>query len=514
MPGGERFSELEHNVESVINYAESERREEALATLDELRQQTADRQAAFHLPPDFFFACPNEAVGDMVRHMSSTALYPCPAYDFAAVMAMIGTLKSHLFISSLGHPPVNYFLCFGPSGIGKNHAQQVVSKAMSSLGEGGLLASSLKTEKGLYRGLSENGSRYFVMLDEIEGLLSMLTSEGSQAGKVETYTRSLKDALLKLYTHWDRHFRSALTGDTRDKPYEIPNPHLNLIGYGTPTALTHGFSLKSISDGLLPRFTILSTPNVRESNDGHDPQARLLDGHLEYLREVVLAGKGKKEESYLELEDLQAELSELEEGAGRKSAEDKKRIGEILSRMEEINLGGRVVGKPELIPFTDKAQTLYKQFMKKMDAEYNRKCDEPTAPLYTRVAEKAGRLATVIAESKVDTKVLQWCLDFCEKQLESEVEACGKDGRNLGGGGNYEEKHYQKLMVVATKIAGRCEGYASKRDISRAMRVGGTLLDKLIALGVQREELKKVIKKGGRWGVKKVECYRVMLPEI
>lgn len=506
MPGNERYGEVEHNVETILHYDQQEKREQTLAKLTELTEKEKVRKDAFHLDPQFFYDCPNKMIGEMVKHSSSGAIYPCPAYDFAAVLAMIGTLKSHLFVSSRGHPPVNYFLCFGPSGVGKDHSQQMTFNALKSLGEVHGFASRLKTEKGLYRGLAENHSRYFVMMDEIEALLAMLTNDGM---RVEAYTKTLKDALLHLYTSHKRTFTSALTGNEREKPYVIENPHLNVIGYGTPSALTHGFSLKSVSDGLLPRFIILSVPDYRESNPNHNPNLRFTNSQLDWIREVVMAGKCKTEETFRQIEELKEEQIEINSKSGPKDKEEKARLKEISQKLSELETGGRVFGKPSIVQFTDSADKRYEKFIKKMDDRYNADRDNPIKAIYTRVAEKVGRLATVIADKKIDTNILDYCIEFMEHQLEGELESCGKDGRNLSGAVNTEEKHYQRMLKFIEKLSSK-QGTVLKRDISRSMGLGVTLLDKLLELGLEREEITKISAGSGKRG-KKGEEYALKI---
>lgn len=487
MPGGSRFEEVLHNVDSVLDYAENEKREESKALLEQLTLEEESKKESLQLPNDFYFDCPNKMIGEIIRHTSSGAMYPCPAYDFAATLAMLGYLKSHLFKSSLGHYPINYFLCLGQTGIGKNHSQSFVSKALYRLGETSGLASAIKTEKGLYRGLSENRSRYFVMMDEIELLLSFMTSDG---GKVETYTRALKQALMQLYTHGNRSYTSALTGNEKDKVYHIPNPHLNLIGYGTLSALTHGFTLKSITDGLLPRFIIIAAKRERKYNENFSPDIEILPEHLNWIRDVMMAGKGRKEKDFLEIEELTTELDELtaEKAEGQDLKDNKARIKEIKERLLDLDSKSRVIGSTSTIPFTDKAERRYVEYIKSNDRQIVDADEDPLAELKTRSAEKVGRLATVIAVKEINTQILDWCIEFIDRQVEAEIALCGTKGINLGGGGNREEKEYQKLLLCIERL-GKKDPIVKKRDISRSMHIGSSFLDKLLDLGVEREEL-------------------------
>lgn len=494
MPGGGRYSDLEHNVDSVIAYQKQEEQQKLVEVLEE-----ADRVKAkgFYHDPSFFFSCPNKAIADMVRCSTDQARYPCHAYDFAAILAMIGTMKSHLFVSSTGLPPVNYFLCFGPTGTGKAHSQKVIDHAMGSLGESACFFRAVKTEKGIYRALAENNSRALVMMDEIEDLLAQITN-GKM--KVEAYTKNIKQVLLQMYTFYNQLYKSALTGNEKDKPYVIPNPHLNLIGYATPEALAKGFNVGSLKDGFLPRFSILSTPDVRVRNKNAVANPKLDRDHIRWIREVAMQGKGCKEEALEEIEELEHELDEMK---GTKSAENKARKLEIEEKLRELKSGGRVVGKATVIPFTDKALTMFNRFADKMDDLYSRDEENPLRTIYTRVAEKAARMAVVIAEDKITTQVLDWCIEFAENQLKAEMEMYGEGGRALGSHHNYEEEQYERLM----RAVARCEEKGrspTKRELNRSAKMGSTVFERILKLALDRGTLEK---KEGRIKGQKVVLY-------
>lgn len=489
LPGKERNSEIDHNVQHTVNYVENEKRENAIEKLQEADKK---KKEGFYLPPEFFYDCPNKMVGEMVRHSASIAHYPAAAYDFAALVAMFGTLKSHLFISSRGHPPVNYFLCFGASGRGKSHSQALVNRTLSQLGEGGIFGTSLVSEKGLYRGLSEGGSRYMVMMDEVEQLLTNLNSDRA---KVEHYQKGLQPALLKLYSEYNKTYKSALTGNVKDTQYVLTNPHLNLIGYSTPTAINKSFNVASLERGFLPRFILVQEDTQRILNEKAQADIKLTSDQMQYIRDVVMAGKCKKEEDFLAIEDLEKERRELEEYEGKLSKAEKRRVEEIGEELIKLKDHGRVIGKAQKVPFSPKAEAEYVKFQKEMDRRYNLAPENPISVLFTRVAEKVGRLCTVLAEKEIDLKLLNWTISYIESQLEHELALCGNDGELLASEMNYEEKQYQRLHKLVEKLSLKT-GEVTKRDLSRSMHVGGKLLDALIQIGVDREQIE--ITKAGK----------------
>lgn len=483
MPGGERFDQLEHNVESCLEYARQEQTEKLLDHLEDQKEA----RSALTLPPSFFTNdCPNEMIGEMVKHSMSVAKYPSAAYDFAGIVAMCGLLKSHIVVSADRHAPSNYFLCVGRAGRGKNHIQMMVDNALGALHERVCLEKRLKTEKGLYRALYEGNSRLLVLTDEIEQILSLITKGGAN---VESYTKALKPALLTLYSHTDMFFKSARTGNEKDKVYEFDKPHLNVIGFGTMTALTKGFTLDSIRDGLLPRFLVVADNERRKFNDdarGKLPQ--FTRDHLDYLRRVVMRGKCRLEEDMLQIADLQEEAEELRSKPGNKSREERERLSQISEELNELNSKGRVVGKAAVLPFTKQAWALYERMIKTQDDKINELADResPLTELYSRSVEKAGRLAIVLAEEKVESKHLEYAWEFVWKQQEALATLIGENAENLESGLSWAERRYR---VIKKLLENNPEGL-SRTEVSRNTRISGKELTDLLSVGTERGEIK------------------------
>lgn len=500
LPGGSRHHEIEHNVSSIIRYAEKEKVEKLASDFKEAKRKAETQNESFHLPDQFYFDCPN-SIGEMVKECSNAANYPCAPIDFTGFLAFMGMVKSHLYLTSLGHAPANYFLNIAPSGRGKNHIQNVLSQLAFSLYLTRNVEFDLTSDKGLYRALAESDARLFGMCDEMEEKLKSATSNKVRS---EGYQRGMKTALLRVYSSTSRPFKSAKTGNTREKQFEIMNPHLNLCMFGTETTLTNGFSTASIKDGFLPRMIIVTADGERARNENADPKYKLSDAHVQFIRSVALKGNLKREQEMKDLMEMRQELEDTDSPSRRK--ELKGEIEELEKKTSYTQL------KATTIKFTSKAEAHYKAFQDDMDREHNQELKRGSglAELHTRAAEQVGRLCAVVANGEVKSDLVEYFVTFIRSRVEAMKVLVGREGGNLSDGSSqwFDQKlHGQFMMYLRKKCKKRNAYKITRRDLFRGFQRDAGTMDRLIRYCLEAGYLEET--KGSQRGPKSV-AYRFL----
>ena len=252
----EKGEEFEKEAEGLINSAWETRgvvkAQEANKAATKLITETKD---PFALPDDFYYQAPG-LIGPIVKEISTKAHYPCPPLAFIQTLAATGTLRSKKYVSPSGLPPVNYFLGLAPTGTGKDYAQKVIKKTFHKLELSRLISMGVRSHLGMLRTLEANQGIGFLSLDEAENLLGLIQDKNAPS-----YMQQIKPYLLQLYTSSQVEFRSGLTADKKVKEVVIDKPHLNLIAYGTLGVLDTVLTPKTLSDGLLSRFIIVTHDN-------------------------------------------------------------------------------------------------------------------------------------------------------------------------------------------------------------------------------------------------------------
>lgn len=299
LPGGKRY----HEVESFVNYwkqqqvdESEEAKEKAKEAAKKVLSETAVTRGSnpFELPDEFYMEAPG-LVGEMTRYLYNSALYPCAPIAFASSLSFLGLIKSKAQIGPNEATPNNYIMCLAPSGSGKNHAQQVLGNAASELSLRGL-HNDVRSRKGVQKFLQANNSRGLLMLDEAEEFLSMLKDD-----RTPHYLKQVKPLFLELYSSGGRReMVMGQVGDDREKPIILEYPHLSLLVFGVLHVVNEAFTAKTIKDGLLQRFIVVTADGKRKRNRHREKSKSggFPDHITEQLRELVIKS-GQVEEKAL-----------------------------------------------------------------------------------------------------------------------------------------------------------------------------------------------------------------------
>ena len=437
LQGGSRRKEVLRTVEDAVNLAN----ESLISNLPPINYEDLEESDdnSFALPDTFYYHAPG-IVGEIVKHICNNARYPVPAFAFASTVALLGTLKSPYLTSEMGHAPANYFLCLAPTGAGKNYPQEVLAHTLTDLGVPDLAASKVRSARGIETFLEHHNSNGLLALDEAENLLASLSEGGTPH-----HIRSTKELLLELYSKTNTpHYNTGWLGDKKQTPTVLEYPRLNLVAYGVVHTLEEAFTVKSIKDGLLQRFIVLTHMKKRNRNKNATPAAALNSHFAASMREMILESRITTLEGLEELEKLKTAYTACDDD------KERKRLKAKVEKLKER------AGNPErkVLPFKIDAMDLLEKYSDKMDdcAHRELKAERGFEGLYTRGAEQVGRLATAITQEQyVNKDLVQYCIDL----IDSRVEALRDYAWQNLGVSNYnfqKEKLYKSICRRYVKV--------------------------------------------------------------
>lgn len=432
LPGGLRYSELQKIVKDVRGYAAYEAASKnGLITPIEVTSESGNSAVTgksylnpeeifkeFTLPDSFYCGAPG-LTGEIVSYINKNAWYTATPMYLANTICALGTLKARTVRTELGHAPGNYFMCFAPTGSGKNYAQEVFSHTFQDMGILGLITNKIRSEQGLYRFLQENNGVGFCLLDEVETFLTTL-----QDIKTPPYLRQCRDALLELYTSTNKHFHTGVTGDKKIKSSSMFGPVLNITAHGVPNTLIQAFNQKAVGDGFFQRFVILTHMGSDEPNLSASP-AKALNGYFkESMRDMVMTAKLSAESVMLESLNITQEL-ETFDGLTEPTKEDKKIQKELKKKLSDLKEAASNDVEKIKLKFSGAGLTLYNAFDRDMFA-LRRKETRAFSGLegvFTRGAEQVGRMCAAMAEPDPQKEISAELVGFCVELVKSRVNA-------------------------------------------------------------------------------------------
>lgn len=517
LPGGQRYSELEKIIDDVLSYA----KQEQLQLLDQHDQKQNDHSISnndntpesqnsktslspeeifdkFALPDQFYFDAPG-IVGEITKFISQSAFYSAAPFAFATTAAAIGTLKSHIVKTESGNSPANYFLCFGPTGSGKNYPQEIFAQTFKALGTSSLISNKIRSENGIYRFLEENKGIGFLLMDEAETFFSLIQNQ-----KSDGYIKQCKDALLHLYSGTNKTFHSGHTGNKREKPIILENPKLNLVAYGVPSMLVNSFDKAAISDGLLQRFIILTHRTKREKNPSFLPPASLNSHFKDWMKDIVLRAKLSTEADLLEMLELEQEL-DAATAAPDADAELDKVKKDLKLKLKKLKDTKPEVDKV-ILRFSSGAKSCYDSF----ETEINKATNVEIAKfsglegIYSRAVEQVDRLVAVLATAELGQLVPETTVEYTVQFIRSRVNAIKEfcettyeDTSAPKAKGVYMSEDMDALLKFCSKFL-KTSPYITYREIFRSFKVRDArrlqeILQGCLALGelieVSKDEL-------------------------
>lgn len=416
LPNGKDNNEVKNVIQWKLNSIEQESHAEIREALTRDYEGSNKPADPFALPDDFYFSCPGP-IGQIVKEISGAGNYRSVPAIFAHTVASVSALKSSFTVGSYGPDKISvypsvYFICLAPSGSGKGLSQKILSNTFSHLGKEKMVENQLRSASGLYAFLQDCDSCGLLCIDEAKTIFASIYDNNSS-----TYLKDLRPALLQLYTQCGHELVSPGRVISKANDLKLSYPHLNIVSFGTPDLLDDAFGFKSLHDGFLQRFLILTDNNPRVSHDIKSALSKLEGSSLEYLAGIVADDAASRIGSILEIDDLKAALD---------GAETSKERAAIQSQIDDLS--SERSPRHKVITFSEEAFRELEGFREWLDkqCQIEREKDSDLDLLYVRAHEQCLRVCVAIATDEVRKDLADYVIRFIKSRIHALREHCSE----------------------------------------------------------------------------------------
>lgn len=235
------------------------------------------------VPLDDIYSKPPGLVGEIAKYLYEQAPRPVPEIALTGAFALMAGICGRAYnISGTGLN--QYFLLLADTGTGKEAIASGISKLMTEVAK--TVPSSkeflgpgeIASPQALIKYLANKSKCFVSIVGEIGLQLQQMTKVNCSPAML-----GLRRSLLDLYNKsGEGHtFRPTIAADTERCTAEIPSPAVSLCGDTTPERFYEGLHEGMISEGFLPRFTIIQyygpRPELNESHSQVKPPVELLE---------------------------------------------------------------------------------------------------------------------------------------------------------------------------------------------------------------------------------------------
>lgn len=302
---------------------------------------------------------PPGLVGDIARWIVETSRKPQPELAIGAALAIVGTVAGRQFAGPTRSGTHLYVLGLAPTGTGKDHPLQQISRIMT--------AAKLSLHLGPSEFISMPAVVNFIMrkplsicpMDEFGGFMKRINSRRASGfeGAISKVIRTL----------WSSSFAPYATPEWAQKESQtVYSPAITLFGASTPEQFYSSMEGASLEDGTLNRFLLLNgRDRASEQEPMHDPAIVPVDivndMHLIYYRSGQMSSTFRNDPN-----------------------SDPAMAGQLR----------------ELKWCPDGAHARYKAFSAEVDGIMRQEAER--AAFYARTSEMALRIATIVAVGRLD----------------------------------------------------------------------------------------------------------------
>lgn len=243
-------------------------------------QETPETLPAMSPHPDPF-SVPPGLLGELAQYFHSTAARPVPQIALCGAMGLMAGICGRAYNVS-GTGLNHYLMLLAHTGSGKEAIAEGISMLMNEvikkvpsaadfLGPG-----QIQSEAALLKYLAKKSQSFVTVSGEFGQTLKKMASQHASSNDL-----GLKRLLLDLYAKSGKNsvLRPTIYSDSDKSTLEVRSPAFSFIGESAPEPFFESVDEKMVSDGLLPRFTIIEysgkRPDLNEWR-GCPPSAKLV----------------------------------------------------------------------------------------------------------------------------------------------------------------------------------------------------------------------------------------------
>lgn len=405
---------------------------------------------------------PDGLVGRVAKYIYKSAARPVPEIGLMASLGYLaGIVGQRYNVSGVGLN--QYLILLAKTGVGKEGIAGGIDRLNNQI---------RKTVPGVeqFRGPSafSSGPALVKMMSEKPVFLSILGEFGITLQQLcdpraNGAQVTLRQAYLDLFQKSGKSsiLRASVYSDKEKNTDDVESPALSILGESTPESFYEGLSEHHISDGLIPRFTILEYHGDRpylNANNGFVPNEALVDEMVE-LVSVVLT---------------------------------------MMANKQHVD-----------VTFTDEAVEMSTIYERRTTDMINGSTNSVLCQLWNRAHLKLLKIAALIAvgidihNPVIDVKCFKWAQAFVESDITSIMKRFEKGDVGTGEAKQYQDivkliknyftkkphvdykAYHEQGVIPSNKITRGCANISSfKKDSRGATRVRDDLLRQLIDDGM------------------------------
>ncbi|MBV1889164.1 MAG: hypothetical protein KUG67_02855, partial [Proteobacteria bacterium] len=249
-------------------------------TIGKLVEEVFDEptQKRFESKPEMGF--PPGLVGEMAEYIYKSSVRPVPEVGLIAALGMLAGLTGRQYnVSGTG---LNQYLIFlAKTGTGKEGIASGIDRLTAEIRKSVPMVDSFRgpsafaSGPALVKTMSDKPA-FISILGEFGLTLQQLCDPRANGAQV-----TLRHALLDMYqkSGWYSTLRASVYSDKEKNTNDVQAPALSILGESTPSTFLEGLGEHHITDGLIPRFTILEYTGKRpylNKNNGFAPPDNLI----------------------------------------------------------------------------------------------------------------------------------------------------------------------------------------------------------------------------------------------
>ncbi|MCH4542732.1 bifunctional DNA primase/polymerase [Ochrobactrum sp. A-1] len=366
---------------------------------------------------------PPGLVGDIARWIVETSRRPQPELAIGAALAIVGTVAGRQFAGPTRSGTHLYVLGLAPTGKGKDHPLQQISRIMSAASLGHHIGPSEFISMPAVVNFLTRKPLSICPMDEFGGFMKRINSR-----RASGFESSISKVLR---TMWSSSFAPYLTPEWASKPSEtIHSPSITIFGASTPEQFYSAMEGASLEDGTLNRFLLMSGRSSVSERDPLQDAAVVPTDIIDRLRRIYF------------------------------------RSGELASAIRnDPNADPSTSNQLRLLPWCpDGAQTRYGEFSREIERLMDK--DVEASAFYARTVEMSLRIATIVAIGRLDDEQVR------RVDMEFGIEVAHQSARFMASGAadymadNENQANAQRIMRA---IKGR-KGRASYRELARSLQ--------------------------------------------
>lgn len=236
---------------------------------------TTDSPAELHgveLPPGL--------IGEIAQYIYHSAVRPVPEVALCAALALASGICGRSYNVS-GTGLNQYIMLLAKTGAGKEGASNGIDRLINELRQTIPVA-----DQFIGPAVFASGQALIRQLDDQPCFVSVLGEFGLTLQQIcgpraNSAQQMLRRVLLDLYTKsgWDKVLRPSVYSDKEKNTKAIQAPSLTILGESTPETFFDGLDSSHISEGLIPRFTVVEYKGIRPPKNraaGSPPPGRLI----------------------------------------------------------------------------------------------------------------------------------------------------------------------------------------------------------------------------------------------